>query len=166
MRVLRCVLLVTATAAILLLPATGASAAEHLGLHDMDCRGITAHGEDLARRSTFHLKLIDRPSGRTLLERDVKTSAEGMFKTRLAVRLDNVLSIRMFVTDASGSEIGYADHVMEKGSPMCDLPFTGPGSRFLVLLGIALAFLASGATALWVSGRSSPAPRPAPGSGR
>jgi hypothetical protein len=149
MRFLRYLLIVTGAAAVTLLPATSASAAEHLGLHDMNCKGITAHGEGLAKNATLHLKAIDRDNSKTLLERNVKTSADGMFKTRLAMRLDKVLSIRVLVSDAGGSEIGYTDHTMDKGNAMCDLPFTGPSSQSLALLGIAVAFLGGGATALW-----------------
>ena len=150
MRVLRNLLIVAGVAAAVLLPASAASAAEHLGLHSMDCRGITAHGEGLAANTTLHLKLVDRDNNHTLLERNVTTSADGMFKTRLSVMLNGVLSIRMFVTDAAGGEVGYADHTMEKGSPMCDLPFTGPGRGSLVLLGVALACLGSGIAAVMV----------------
>jgi hypothetical protein len=153
MRALVKLSIVACAVAALLLPASAAQAAEHLGLHSMDCRGITAHGEGLKANAKLHLKLVDRDNNHPLLERDVMTSADGMFKARLTVRLDQVLSIRMFVTDAGGGEVGYADHTMEKGSPMCDLPFTGPGQGTGLLLGIALACLAAGGTALKVAGR-------------
>jgi hypothetical protein len=139
--------------AALSLPAA-ASAAEsrnHIGLHDMTCTSIMAMGKGLTPNATMQLTLTDRDNGSTLAGQTVRTSAKGEFMVKLPARLNQVLSIRLTVSRPDGSKIGFADHTMAKGAPMCDLPFTGP-SRTAALalagtttLGLGLALVATAA---------------------
>jgi hypothetical protein len=139
--------------AALSLPAA-ASAAEpkrHIGLHDMTCTSIMAMGKGLAPNATMQLTLTDRDNGRTLAGQTVHTSAKGDFMVKLPARLNQVLSIRLTVSRPDGSKLGFADHVMAKGAPMCDLPFTGPSRAVALLLtgttaiALGLVLLASAA---------------------
>jgi hypothetical protein len=131
--------------AALSLPAA-ASAAEsrsHIGLHDMTCTSIMAMGKGLTPNATMQLTLTDRDNGSTLAGQTVRTSAKGEFMVKLPARLNEVLSMRLTVSRPDGSKIGFADHTMAKGAPMCDLPFTGP-SRTAALLGGGSAALGLG----------------------
>jgi hypothetical protein len=158
MRRLR-LLLTAGLAGLLLLPAP-ARADTHLGLHGMTCTGITAMGKGLPKSSTLGLALVDPASKETLVQRTVRTSATGAFETHLRAPLYQRLKVRLLVTGAGGQRIGFAEHAMAEGAPMCDLPFTGP-SRTGLLLGLGLGLLASG-SALLLLGRGW-RPRPAPG---
>jgi hypothetical protein len=129
------ILAVLGVLAALSLPAA-ASAAEsesHIGLHDMTCTSIMAMGKGLAPRATVRLTLTNRDNGGTLAGQTVRTSAKGEFMVKLPARLNQVLRIRLTVTRPDGSKVGFADHAMAKGAPMCNLPFTGP-SRTTALL--------------------------------
>jgi hypothetical protein len=138
------ILAAAGVAAALLLPGTaGAAPEQHLGLHDMTCSGITAMGMGLPRRSSLHLTLVDQDNGATLLTRTVRTSVTGAFEVRLDAQLNQVLSIRLLVSRPDGTKIGFADHVMATGAPMCDLPFTGP-ARAGALLGLGGGLLGLG----------------------
>ena len=142
---LRRIAAVLGLAAALSLPAA-ASAAEskrHIGLHDMTCTGITAMGQGLAPNAAMQLTLTDRHNGRTLAGQTVRTSAKGEFMAKLPARLNKVLSIRLTVSRPDGSKVVFADHVMAKGAPMCNLPFTGP-SRGVALLLAGTAAIALG----------------------
>jgi hypothetical protein len=131
------ILAILGLAAALSLP-TAASAAEHkqhIGLHDMTCTSIMAMGKGLARHSSMRLTLVNREDGSTLAGQTVRTSGKGQFMVKLPARLNQVLSIRLTVTRADGTRVGFADHVMAKGAPMCHLPFTGPTRTVSLLLG-------------------------------
>jgi hypothetical protein len=155
----RRVLVAAGLAAGLLLPgAADAAEQQHLGLHDMNCGGITAMGTGMPRDAALHLALVDQDKGRTLVTRTVRTSGDGMFRVRLDVPLNQVLSIRLLVSRPDGSKLGFADHVMTMGAPMCDLPFTGP-ARAGRLLGVGGACVGVGVLLLVVAGRRRPAAR-------
>jgi hypothetical protein len=140
-------------ALLLLLPTTPASAEDtHVGLHDMTCTGITAMGKGLPGSSTLGLALVDPATHQTLAERTVRTSAKGGFETRLEAGLHQVLTVRLQVTAPDGARIGFAEHAMEKGSPMCDLPFTGASST-AVLLTVGLSLLGLGVGLLVLTAR-------------
>jgi hypothetical protein len=142
---LRRIVAVLGLVAALSLPAA-ASAAEskrHIGLHDMTCTGITAMGQGLAPNAAMQLTLTNRHNGRTLAGQTVRTSAKGEFMAKLPARLNKVLSIRLTVSRPDGSKVAFADHVMAKGAPMCNLPFTGP-SRGVALLLAGTAAIALG----------------------
>jgi hypothetical protein len=150
---LRRIVAVLGLAAALSLPAA-ASAAEpkrHIGLHDMTCTSITAMGRGLAPNAAVQLTLTNRDTGRTLAGQTVRTSAKGEFMARLSARLNKVLSIRLTVSRPDGSKVAFADHVMAKGAPMCNLPFTGPSRGVALLLAgttaiaLGLVLLASAA---------------------
>ena len=143
--------------AALSLPAA-ASAAEsksHIGLHDMTCTSIMAMGKGLAPNATMQLTLTNRDNGSTLAGQTVHTSAKGEFMVKLPARLNQVLSIRLTVTRPDGSKVGFADHTMAKGAPVCDLPFTGP-SRTAALLGTGTAALGLGLVLVAATGRRGP----------
>jgi len=150
---LRRIVAILGLAAALSAPAV-ASAAEakrHIGLHDMTCTSIMAMGKGLAPNATLQLTLTDRDNGSTLAGQTVRTSARGDFMAKLPARLNKVLSIRLTVSRPDGSKIAFADHVMAKGAPMCDLPFTGPSRAVALLLtgttaiALGLVLLASAA---------------------
>ncbi len=133
---LRRIVAVLGLVAALSLPAA-ASAAEskrHIGLHDMTCTSIVAMGKGLAPNATLQLTLSNRDNGTTLAGQTVRTSAKGEFMAKLPARLNKVLSIRLTVSRPDGSKVAFADHVMAKGAPMCDLPFTGPSRTTALLL--------------------------------
>jgi hypothetical protein len=133
------VLAVLGLAAALSLPAAAAAAQEHqqhIGLHDMTCTSIMAQGKGLAKNASFNLTLVNQDNGGTLATRTVTSSEMGEFMTRLPARLNQVLSVRLVVARPDGTKVGFADHVMAKGAPMCNLPFTGPSrTASLLLLG-------------------------------
>jgi hypothetical protein len=133
---LRRIAAVLGLAAALSLPAAAAAAEprRHIGLHDMTCTSITAMGTGLAPNATLQLTLTNRDNGRTLAGQTVRTSAEGEFMAQLPARLNKVLSIRLTVSRPDGSKVAFADHVMAKGAPMCNLPFTGPSRTAALLL--------------------------------
>jgi hypothetical protein len=150
---LRRIVAVLGLAAALSLPAA-ASAAEskrHIGLHDMTCTSITAMGQGLAPNAAMQLTLSNRDNGRTLAGQTVRTSAKGEFMAKLPARLNKVLSIRLTVSRPDGGRVAFADHVMAKGAPMCNLPFTGPSHGVALLLAgtaaiaLGLVLLASAA---------------------
>jgi hypothetical protein len=126
--------------AALSLPAAAlaAESKQHIGLHDMTCTSITAMGKGLPKSTSMQLTLTNRDTGGTLAGQTVRTSAKGEFMAELPARLNKVLSIRLTVSRPDGSRIAFADHVMEKGAAMCNLPFTGPSrSASLLLAGTA-----------------------------
>jgi hypothetical protein len=94
-----------------------------------------AQGKGLARNASFDLTLVNQDNGSTLAAKKVRSSAEGEFMTRLAARLNQVLSVRLVVARPDGTKVGFADHVMAKGAAMCNLPFTGPSRTPLALIG-------------------------------
>ncbi|HEY4725920.1 MAG TPA: hypothetical protein VIJ13_08165, partial [Actinomycetota bacterium] len=124
---------------------------QHIGLHDMTCTSITAMGKGLAPNASMQLTLTNRDDGSTLAGQTVRTSAKGEFMAKLPARLNKVLSIRLTVSRPDGSKVAFADHVMAKGAPMCDLPFTGPSRGVALLLtgttaiALGLVLLASAA---------------------
>ncbi len=150
---LRRIVAVVGLAAALSLPAaaSGAEPERHVGLHDMTCTSIMAMGKGLAPNATMQLTLTNRDNGSTLAGQTVHTSAKGEFMVKLPARLNRVLSIRLTVSRPDGSKIAFADHVMAKGAPMCDLPFTGPSRAVALLLtgttaiALGLVLLASAA---------------------
>jgi hypothetical protein len=127
----------------LLLPSPAWAADKHVGLHDMNCAGITAMGTGMPASSTLRLALVDPARHETLADQTVRTSAKGEFETRLRAGLQQRLTVRLQVTGPGGERIGFAQHSMTAGSPMCDLPFTGP-SRAGVLLAVAAVLLSLG----------------------
>jgi hypothetical protein len=117
-------------------PAAAQEHQQHIGLHDMTCTSIMAMGKGLAKNASFNLTLINQDNGSTLATKTVTSSEMGEFMTRLPARLNQVLSIRLVVARPDGTKVGFADHVMAKGAPMCNLPFTGPSrTASLLLLG-------------------------------
>jgi hypothetical protein len=133
----RRIVAVLALAAALSLP-TAASATQHqqhIGLHDMTCTSITAMGKGLPKNASLQLTLSNRDNGTNLAGQTVRTSAKGTFVAKLPARLNQVLSVRLLVSGPDGSRLGFADHVMAKGAPMCNLPFTGPSATAWMLLG-------------------------------
>jgi hypothetical protein len=156
MRLARMLLTGGLTAIIVLLPGT-ASAADrhmdrHIGLHEMNCTGITAMGEGLAANATFKLALVDQRRGATLARESVKSDADGMFTRRLDAKLYDVLSVRLTVAGHDGKTVGFADHTMARGAPMCNLPFTGP-SHDVALLVAGVGLLGVGLILLRLGGR-------------
>jgi hypothetical protein len=130
------ILAILGLAAALSLP-TAALADEHkqhIGLHDMTCTSIMAMGKGLSKNAAMQLTLVNRDSGSTLAGQTVRTSAKGEFMVKLPARLNQVLSIRLTVSRADGSKVGFADHVMTRGAAMCNLPFTGPSRTTSMLL--------------------------------
>jgi LPXTG-motif cell wall-anchored protein len=155
MRRLRLVLAGGLLGALLLLPAPASAGDKQVGLHGMTCTGITAMGEGLPKSTVLGLALVDPTKDETLAERTVRTSAQGDFETRLEVGLHQRLTVRLQVTGPGGSRIGSAEHAMEKGSPMCDLPFTGASSTAVLLtVGLSLLGLGVGLLVLTRRGRS------------
>jgi hypothetical protein len=149
----RRVVAILGLAAALSLP-TAASATQskqHIGLHDMTCTSITAMGRGLPQNASLRLTLRNRDDGSTLAGQTVRTSGKGEFMAKLPARLNQVLSVRLLVSTDDGSRLGFADHVMAKGAPMCNLPFTGPPAAALLLaagsasLGLGLLLLAASA---------------------
>lgn len=143
--------------ALLLLPTPAWADDEHIGLHDMNCNGITAMGSGMPASSTLHLALVDPARGETIAEQRVRTSATGEFETRLRAGLQQRLTVRLQVSGPGGERIGFAQHSMTAGSPMCDLPFTGPG-RAAVLLVVAAVLLSLGGGILLATRRPAPSP--------
>jgi hypothetical protein len=130
------ILAILGLAAALSLPAA-ASADEHkqhIGLHDMTCTSIMAMGKGLSKNTPMELTLVNRDNGSSLAGQSVRTSAKGEFMVKLPARLNQVLSIRLTVSRADGTKVGFADHVMAKGAPMCNLPFTGPSPTAWLLV--------------------------------
>ena len=131
------ILAILGLAATLSLP--GAALADehkqHIGLHDMTCTSIMAMGKGLTKNTPMQLTLVNRDNGSTLAGETVRTSAKGEFMVKLPARLNKVLSIRLTVSRADGSKVGFADHVMVEGAAMCNLPFTGPSRGAPLLLG-------------------------------
>ena len=137
---------------LLLLPTSADAEDKHFGLHGMNCTGITAMGEGLPASRPLHLALVDPDNNETLVERTVRTSSKGAFETRLRTGLQQRLTVRLQVTGPGGERIGSAQHAMAKGTPMCDLPFTGPGST-AVLLTAGLLLLGLGGGVLLLTAR-------------
>ena len=129
-------------AGLLLLPSAASAAEIHVGIHSMTCNGILAHGDGMPRRAVLVLTVVDQDNGRTLARQQVRTSAKGDFLVPVKARLNMVLGVRLKVSRPDGSPVGFADHTMEKGAPMCDLPFTGPRQ------GVPLLALAAGLVGL------------------
>jgi hypothetical protein len=123
----------------------------------MTCTSIMAMGKGLAPKAAMQLTLTDRDNGSTLAGQTVRTSAKGEFMVKLPARLNQVLSIRLTVRRPDGSEIGFADHVMAKGAPMCNLPFTGP-SRTTALLVAGTAAIGLGLVLVAATARRDPVP--------
>jgi hypothetical protein len=148
MRLRRMVAVLGLAAALSLPAAASAESKRHIGLHDMTCTSIMAMGKGLAPDATMQLTLTNRDNGTTLAGQTVRTSAKGEFMAKLPARLNKVLSIRLTVSRPDGSKVAFADHVMAKGAPMCNLPFTGP-SRLLLTgttaIALGLVLLASAA---------------------
>jgi len=151
MRLVRSLLTAGLTATIVLLPGMASAEESHIGLHEMNCTGITAMGKGLAADATFKLALVDRQRGATLARDTVRSDADGMFTRRLRAKLYDTLSIRLTVAGQDGKTIGFADHTMAAGSPMCNLPFTGAG-RTPVLLLAGAGLLGAGLVLLRVGG--------------
>ena len=147
------ILAVLGLMAALSLPAavSAAESKQHVGLHDMTCTSITAMGKGLPKSTAMQLTLTNRDTGSTLAGQTVRTSAKGEFMAMLPARLNKVLSIRLTVSRPDGSKVAFADHVMAKGAPMCNLPFTGPSRGVALLLAgttaiaLGLVLLASAA---------------------
>jgi hypothetical protein len=135
---------------IVLLPGVANAAESHIGLHEMNCTGITAMGKGLAPNAMFRVALVDQQRGRTLVRETVRTDGDGMFLQRLKTKLYDTLSVRLTVAAQDGKLVGFADHTMAAGSPMCNLPFTGPGHSVALLvagaglLGIGIALMRLG----------------------
>jgi hypothetical protein len=123
-------------AAALTLPAATAAAEQqqHVGLHDMKCSSIMAMGKGMPEDATLRLTLVNRDNGTTLARQTVQTSAKGAFEVRMHARINQVLSMRLLVDRMDGTKVGFADHVMARGAPMCNLPFTGPSRTPPLLL--------------------------------
>ena len=138
-------------AAVLLPGVAGADEQRHVGLHDMSCTGITAMGEGMPAGATLGLALVDQDTGATLTRRVVRADRSGRFETRLSAPLNQVLGVRLLVSRADGTRVGYADHVMAEGSAMCNLPFTGL-ARARLLLAVGAGSLAVGLTLLLATG--------------
>ena len=151
MRPWRILAIVLLMAALSLPAAASAESRHHVGLHDMTCTSITAMGKGMPKSTAVQLTLTDRDNGGTLAGQNVRTSAKGEFMAKLPARLNKVLSIRLTVSRPDGSKVAFADHVMAKGAPMCDLPFTGPSRGVALLLtgttaiALGLVLLASAA---------------------
>ena len=143
MRLCRILAVLGLLAALSLPAASAAETKSHVGLHDMTCTSITAMGKGLSPDTALDLRLTNRDNGSTLAGQTVRTSAKGEFMVKLPARLNKVLSIRLTVSRPDGSTVAFADHVMAKGAPMCDLPFTGP-SRGVALLLTGTAAIALG----------------------
>jgi hypothetical protein len=153
------ILAVLGVLAALSLPAA-ASASEsksHIGLHNMTCTSIMAMGKGLTPNATLRLTLTDRDNGGTLAGQTVRTSAKGDFMVKLPARLNQVLSIRLTVSRPDGSKVGFADHAMAKGAPMCNLPFTGR-SRTTALLVTGTAAIGLGLVLVAATARRDPEP--------
>jgi hypothetical protein len=138
-------------AAALWLPgAAFAADKQHIGLHDMSCTGISAMGEGLQANTAMVLTLVDQDNGSTLARQTVRTSPKGAFMVRMQAQLNQVLSLRLLVSKADGTKVGFADHSMAPGAAMCKLPFTGPKPAAALLslgggsLGLGLLLLAFG----------------------
>jgi hypothetical protein len=154
MRPRRIVAILGLAAALSLPTAASATAQEqHIGLHDMTCTSITAMGEGLPANAALRLTLHNRDNGTVLAGETVRTSAKGELMAKLPARLNQVLSVRLLVSLADGTRLGFADHVMAKGAPMCNLPFTGPSGTVRLLLAAA-ASLALGLLLLAASTRA------------
>jgi hypothetical protein len=149
MRSYRLLLAGSALAMLLLLPSAAAADAQ-VYLEDMSCTGIGAEGEGLAKGSELALTLVNKDDGRVMTRQTVTTSAEGRFKTRLTANLNEVLGVRLVVTDQAGARLLFTEHVMRPGHPMCSLPaggalpYSGSPDRGPLLLGLAAALAALG----------------------
>jgi hypothetical protein len=168
---LRLRLLIPAGLLALLVLATGpaAMAAEdrHVGLHDMTCDGISAMGDGLPASTKLDLSLTDPANGKVLRTAAVTTSASGSFEHRLETPMNRILAVKLLVSRPDGTRIGFAEHVMAMGSPMCTLPFTG-GARTGAMLVAGLALLTAGGLVLTASrrpGRAATATGPGQGDG-
>ena len=132
-------------AATLLPTAADAAGTEHLGLHDMTCGGIGAMGSGLPANAKLNLKLIDKGNGRTLATQTVTTSASGTFSTTVKARLNQVLGMRLVVSDARDMTLAFADHQVGSGMAMCTLPFTGSADHTMPLVTFGAVLLTLGA---------------------
>jgi hypothetical protein len=153
MRLCRIVAILGLAAALSLPAAASAEQKQHIGLHDMTCTSIMAMGKGLSKNASMQLTLVNRDNGSTLAGETVRTSAEGEFMVKLPARLNRVLSIRLTVSRADGTRVGFADHVMAKGAAMCDLPFTGPSRTASLLLAAATAAIGLGLALVTVGAR-------------
>ena len=132
-------------AAALLPTAANAAGSEHIGLHDMTCNGIGAMGTGLPANARLNLKLVDKDNGKTLATQMLTTSASGTFSTTVKARLNQVLGMRLVVSDAQNMTVAFADHQMEPGMAMCTLPFTGGADHTLPLVVFGAVLLSVGA---------------------
>jgi hypothetical protein len=114
-------------------------------LRDIDCVGMTVVGKGLPAKATVRLTLVDRDNGRVLVRRTVHTADNGRFSARLKARMNGILGMRVLVASAAGTRLGFVDHTMAKGAPMCRLPHTGP---FRPSLAVASAVLLAAGTLL------------------
>jgi hypothetical protein len=147
--------------AIALLPTVAGAqpAAGHdprFAMRNIDCQGLTVVGGGLPARSSVRLVLVNSDTGRVLLRRSVGTTASGRFATRMQTPMNGVLGMRVLIRSSSGAGLGFVDHTMTRGAPMCQLPFTGSprpwltaAAGFLVAAGAVLLFAARASNAYW-----------------
>src|SRR4029453_8001038 len=122
MRLARLVLTAGLVTIIVLLPGVANAAESHIGLHEMNCTGITAMGKGLAPNAMFRVALVDQQRGRTLVRETVRTDGDGMFLQRLKTKLYDTLSVGLTFAAQDGKLVGFPNHTMAAGSPMCNLP--------------------------------------------
>ena len=115
-------------------------------LRDIDCTGVTVVGRGLPAGTAVRLTLVDRDSGRAMLRRTVRATAEGRFASRMAADTKGVHGLRVVIANSKGRRLGFVDHTRAKGAPLCRLPFTGPFRPALAV--VAAGLLATGTLVL------------------
>ena len=140
MRRLRTLLLPDVTLALLLAPAGLPAAAQgpdhlHLDVRHVDCGRLEVSGFHLPGGSQLDLRYVDAGTSRVLHQASARTSPTGRLVTGARVSLNGVETVRVLVS-RSGSARSFAfgeQTIAER----CRLPFTGPRSGPLAVLGAA-----------------------------
>jgi hypothetical protein len=151
-----------------LLPAAANASSGNNGqfaLRDIDCQGLTVVGKGLPAKAPLRLTLVNRDNGRVLLRSSVRTSASGTLSARMRAPMNQVLGMRVIVRNRKGTSLGFVDHTMARGAPMCQLPFTGP-LRQAVAVGAGLSVVAGALLVLGTRGRNAYWPAATPPSSR
>ena len=137
-------------------PARPVATGPRLALRSISCTGLTVVGSGLPKLSVVTLALFDKHTGDVLARRTVRSDVGGRFSVRMKASLDKVQGVRVLVRKASGGMVGFVDHTLGKGRPMCRLPYTGStktllslAAGFMVASGSVLLLTTRGPAAYW-----------------
>jgi len=137
----RCLLVVGALAVLSGVASAAWANETYLGLHSVDCTGVTVSGGGLPANTAVTVTVQDAANRRELERAALTTSASGAFTWRARVSLSGLRSVRAVVTRAgAGTPIAWTDHQVPTA---CPLAYTGAGT-VVSLAGMALSSIVFG----------------------